>query len=159
MTPESEALFNALVPAPGSVSTDHTDAIYDLLVPLHDVIDKMDGHLAAIDRLRRAADRAENDPQVYGWFERFKQNVDAGKVKTAAAKRALEDLSDLCFQMDSYAVHMRETMERMALPAAAKGDRVILTKTEHDALRATAEEANAKLAEALQAVEALKEGK
>lgn len=116
MTKESEAFLNALVPAEGSVSTDHTDAVYDLLVPLHEVLAKTEAHLQTIDALRIAADRAEDNPQVYGWFERFKQTIDAARRLNADAKKAVEAISDVCFQLDTYAVEMRETLARTVAP-------------------------------------------
>lgn len=158
MTPESAALFNALVPVEGSVTTDHTDAIYGLLEPLHDVLDTMDSHLQALDKLRRAADRTEDDPKIYGWFERIKQSVDSGRRKTADAKRSLEELSDLCFQLDTYAVHMRDTLNAKAKEPEPTPS-VILTRVEHDFLKAQASEANTRLADALAELNALKEKK
>lgn len=155
MTKESEAFLNALVPAEGSVATDHTDAIYALLEPLHDVLDRMDAHLQAIDKLRRAADRVEENPKVYGWFERFKQNIDAGRLKAANAKRALEDISDLCFSLDSYAIEMRTEMARQPQETKSKY-RVNLTTVEHEHLKASVAEANARLADALKELDALK---
>lgn len=153
MTPESEALLNALVPAEGSVTTDHTDAIYDLLEPLHQTLDKAESHFQALDALRRAADRVEDDPTIYGWFERIKQSIEAGRTKAMNAKRALEEISDLCFQLDSYAIHMRETTTRKAIVPEAK---VILSKVEHEHLVESTKEANARLADALAELESLK---
>lgn len=156
MTPESEALLNALVPAEGAVSTDHTDAVYDLLVPLHDILAKTESHLTALDSLRIAADRAETDPKVYGWFERFKQSIDAGRRLNADAKRSVEAISDLCFQLDNYALEMRRTLTTK-FEAAEKSQRVTMLKTEADALRASATQAHAELTKALRELNALRD--
>lgn len=148
MTPESEALLNALVPAPGSISTDHTDAIYDLLEPLHAILEQVEGHVTEIDRLRRKADAVETDPTIYGWFERIKQTIDATRTKNADAKRALEAISDVAFQLDTYANEMRATLALNAEVRTAE-PRINMTRVEADFLRASADEANARLAEAL----------
>ena len=157
ITPASEALLNALVPAEGSVSTDHTDAIYDLLQPIHDVLAATDAHWQAVDVLRLAADRVEENPQVYGWFERIKQTVDAARRINADAKRSVEAISDVCFQLDTYAREMREQLARTVSPPK---DRVRnLSVAEYDALIASRDEANARLGEALTEVETLKAAK
>jgi hypothetical protein len=160
MTPESQELLDALIPADGAVTTDITEEIYGLIEPLHAILDRVDTHLQEIDRLRRAADRAENDPKVYGWFERFKQTVDAGRRINGEAKRGIEAISDLCFQLDGYATEMRDTLERK-YEAAMANPRVVLSKNEHDHLKAVAQEANDRLADALARVNELedKQGK
>lgn len=146
MTPESEAFLNALVPAEGAVTTDLTEEVYALLDPLHEVLDKVEGHLQEIDRLRRKADAAEANPQIYGWFERFKQTIDAARRLNADAKKAVEAISDVCFQLDNYAREMRETITTKYEKA---GTRVVLSKDEHDHLKATVDEQNKQLAIAL----------
>jgi len=156
MTPEPTAFLNALVPATGETTTDHTEAIYGLLEPLHGVLDRVEGHVSEIDRLRRAADRAEENPAVYGWFERFKQSIDAARRLNTDAKRAVEALSDLAFQMDAYAVSMRDTLNAKATTPSAPLT-VHMTVGERDHLLATVDEANARLGEALARVAQLEE--
>jgi len=148
MTPESEAFLNALVPADGKVSTDHTDAVYDLLVPIHGVLAETEAHLQAIDALRLAADRAEDNPQVYGWFERFKQTIDAARRLNADAKRSVEAISDVCFQLDTYA---REMRAQVAVGVPAKQNRYVvnLTPDEYEELLASRDRAHKDLADAL----------
>ena len=147
MTKESEALLNALVPAVGATTTDHTEAIYAALEPLHVILDTVEIHITEIDRFRRAADRAETDARVWGWFERFKQSIDAARRLNGDAKRSLEALSDLAFQMDDYACQMRETLARQDEVPMVQVVRVPVA--EHAHMQATIKEANAQLANAL----------
>lgn len=153
MKVESETFLNALVPTAGAVSTDLTEEVYALLDPLHVVLDKVELHLQEIDRLRRKADAVEDDPKIYGWFERFKQTIDAARRLNGDAKRAVEAISDVCFQLDNYARDMRETITTKYDKA---GTRVVLSKNEHDALKATVEEQDRRLVEALTELNALK---
>lgn len=157
MTPESAAFLNALVPAEGSVSTDHTDAVYDLLVPIHKVLADTEAHFQAIDALRIAADRVEENPQVYGWFERLKQSIDAGRRLNADAKRSVEAISDLCFQLDTYAREMREQLARTVEPP--RQHVVNLNAEEWKAAQETIKEQNRQLEIALTELNALKEKK
>lgn len=148
MSPESEAFLNALVPAEGKVSTDHTDAVYDLLVPIHGVLAETEAHLQAIDALRIAADRAEDNPQVYGWFERFKQTIDAARRLNADAKRSVEAISDVCFQLDTYAREMREQIAR-GVPQKQHKYVVNISAEEYEELVAARDRAHKELADAL----------
>lgn len=157
MTPESKAFLDALVPSEGAVSTDHTDAVYDLLVPIHKVLADTEAHFQAIDALRIAADRAEENPQVYGWFERFKQSIDAGRRLNADAKRAVEAISDLCFQLDTYAREMREVLSRTVEPP--RRHVVNLNAEEWKAAQETIKEQDKQLQAALKELNALKEKK
>lgn len=155
MTPESEAFLNALVPPAGSDVTDHTQAIYDLIEPLHAVLDRIDDHLNALDRLRRAADRAESDPLVWGWFERFKQNIDGGKQLNRNAIKSLESLCNLGFQMDRYAIKMRETLEKKEVTILDR-EMVTMPRDDHEALVKAHDKAHRELSAALNQIELLR---
>jgi hypothetical protein len=155
MTPESQAFLDAMVPAEGSVSTDHTDAVYDLLRPIHDVLAATEAHWQAIDALRLAADRVEENPQVYGWFERFKQTIDAARRINAEAKRAVEAISDVCFQLDTYA---REMRAQLAVTVDPPRQHVVNLNADHyKAMQATIEEQDRQLRAALTELNALKD--
>lgn len=133
------------------MSTDHTNAVYDLLVPIHSVLGETEKHLQSIDALRIAADRAEENPQVYGWFERFKQTIDAARRLNADAKRSVEAISDVCFQLDTYANEMRSQLARTVEPP--RQHVVNLNADEWKSAQATIVELNDRLADALTKIE------
>lgn len=111
ITNETAALLARILPPDGKVSTPHTDAVYALVEPLHDFLHQIDDELTEVDRLRRLADRAEDAPYAYAFFERIKQTVDAARRQSQDVLAALDALTDTKFQLDEYARQMQASLE------------------------------------------------
>lgn len=115
----SAKLLGAITPADGTTSTPQTDALYQALQPLHDALEGVAQRLAEVQRIRRAAEMVEEDPTMTAFFERIKQTCDAIQRLGVDAGHALDRLTDASWQLDQYAVQIRDAMAaKKAKPAA-----------------------------------------
>jgi hypothetical protein len=142
LTSQTLALLLAIAPEKGKSSTARTDALYASVEPLQEVLEDVLDKLSDVDKLRRAADRAEDNPEGYVFFERIKQTVDAAQRQVREALAIMDALTDTLFQLDKYGADMRASLEthdeRMALAAQQRAGRVIISQEEYDRLRAAA---------------------
>ena len=142
LTTQTLALLTAIAPERGRKTTDRTDALYASVEPLQEVLENVLDKLSDVDKLRRAADRAEDNAEGYVFFERIKQTVDAAQRQCRDALATVDTLTDTLFQLDRYGAEIRESLEthdaRKALAEQQKSGRVIISSDEYDRLRAMA---------------------
>ena len=111
ITPETQALLDALTPPQGSESSTHTDTLSALVEPIHAALEHIEDHLRTIKRQLRAADRAENAGYAHEFFNRFKETTKAAERQAVEAIAALEALTNTMFQMDQYATEMNKSLD------------------------------------------------
>lgn len=142
LTTQTQALLDAIVPVAGKHTTARTDALYSSVEPLQEVLEDVLNKLSDVDKLRRAADRAEENPDGYVFFERIKQTVDAAQRQCREALAAMDTLTDTLFQLDRYGAEMQTSLEthetRKALAAQQQAGRVFISADEYARLREAA---------------------
>jgi len=111
LTAQTLALLAAIVPEDGKDTTAHTDSLYGLVEPMQSTIEHVMAKLNDVDKLRRAADRTEEQEVAYMFFERIKQTGEAAQRQCRDALAQLDALTDTLFQMDHYALDMRRSLE------------------------------------------------
>lgn len=138
-TPESLAVLALLLPAAGATTTPHTESLYEAIDAARTIVAAVRARVAQVDDALHAADRAEADPRIFHWFERFKQNCDGIDRDAKAALTLLKTVTDTSYQMDRYALEWQAAMASHDDRAAATAARVVLlTVEEHAHLQARA---------------------
>ncbi len=140
ITPETTALLALLVPPTGATTTAHTDALYAMAAPLHEVLQHVQDKFRAVDRAIRLANGTENQEYAYAFFERLRQTVLAGEAQVKDALAAVDALADTCFQFDRYALEMDHSLDTYEERTKPRAPTVTLSAAEHAHLvaRATA---------------------
>lgn len=111
LAPETAELLAAIVPPAGSDTSAATDRLYELVRPVHDVLEHVEDVLRAVDRKRRAADATETQEYGYAYFERIKQTVAAADRQLKEAMSAIDALTDTFCQLDRYAREMDAALD------------------------------------------------
>ncbi len=110
---QSADFLAAIVPANGAMFSEHTDAIYTAIDPLHEIIRAVRTRVDDIEYLRRKADAVEVDPQVFAFFERIKQTGAAMLREANVAAEALDRIAEISCQYDRYALEMEKAMNTL----------------------------------------------
>ncbi len=111
LTEQTTTLLSEICPAEGKVSSTHTDTVYEMVEPLHGVLEAVEARLRQVDVLRRAADRTEEGPYAYAFFERIKQTVASAQTKCRDALSMIDGLTDTLFQLDEIGREMNTSLE------------------------------------------------
>lgn len=111
ITSETQALLDELHPPAGSDTTVHTDRLYQLAGPVHDVLDHVMERVRTAERLLRLADAVETADYAYGHFEQIKQKLAAAMREARNAADAVQQLTDTCWQLDGVVVAMGTSLD------------------------------------------------
>jgi hypothetical protein len=138
-TPETLALIAVLAPSDGSGKA-HTETLYAMSEQIHDALETLRTRIADIEKALRIADRAEEDPRLYGWFEQFKVRADGFDLAARTLRADVQRLTDAAVQLDDAGRDFRTAVEthedRMRAEAARlHGDTVMVPRTEYEDLQ------------------------
>lgn len=111
VTNATQAFLDAVTPPKGSATTPHTDSLYEMVEPIHAVIEHMEDRVRELARLLRAADRVENGEHAHAFFNRFRESFKAAARQATDILNALRELTDTAFQIDSYALDMNTSLD------------------------------------------------
>lgn len=114
ITPETQALLDAIVPGDGKTSSADTDALYAMTAQIDAALDACRARAQSINTLRRKADATEESPEVYAHFERIKQTADAMTRIAGELAHGFDQLKDTAFQSDQYAIDMKKSIDGRA---------------------------------------------
>lgn len=114
IAPETQALLDAVVPPDGALTSPSTETMYTLVQPIHDVVSVAHARISAVEILRRKADAAENDPNVFALFERIKQTNSAILRIATEASDALDRLTDAMLQLDDVGNQTKRSVDGCA---------------------------------------------
>lgn len=103
VTDETKALVAAILPIAPATTTAATDALYAAVTPVHAALQSALDRANAVETLRRAADAAENAPEVFALFESIK-NTNQAMIRIASEiSNAFDRLTDSAYQLDAIA--------------------------------------------------------
>jgi chaperonin cofactor prefoldin len=109
--PTSVKLLEAVLPKNGSEFSDWTNELYAVAQQMHAAVAKVQDRALALEALRRDADAAEEEPDVYAHFETVKQKVGTLIMFANEAQHAIDRLTDTSCKLDQAGLDMQHTLE------------------------------------------------
>ena len=110
ITPETAALVALILPPPGSPSSPDTDKLYQMVEPVHEVIETELARLVVIQKARRVADSKESADYASFFHMIDGQCITLARQLNEAAS-ALELACNTSLQIDKLALEMKSSLD------------------------------------------------
>lgn len=110
ITPTTQTLLDLIHPGEGRESSQHTDAVYESLIPLHDLTATVLERVGKIERAIRVMEASEAPEYEWCFGNQLRQTCSALKRELDAAARALDSAGDYSLQLDRYASEMKKSL-------------------------------------------------
>lgn len=111
ITPESQRLLDLILPPNKAETSEHTDGLYEMVGPFHELIDHMTIRINEIEKALHLADTTENGPHAHGFFNSIQALCDGAMGGVRELSRLIRSLTDTFYAIDQIGRNMDGSLE------------------------------------------------